>query len=447
MGPQKCCQISPYTASALCHRCEAVAKRFDAPDANGPTPAAANGAGTSGTSAGDAAGTADAAAPAAAEEAAGEAAPVAAEVATAAAGPSQAAALPVAAIVPTPAAQPRPKPLPIAVGGSFTAVHKPSAKTAQGKEQFVVTIPWDDAKMYHKAKLAMFVPKIMKAITTTLPQRPRDDTLSITLTLPSSVGTESFTLGAVSIISGPKPPPPVTMPPAAPQPIAPPVAPPAAPQPVVQPAAPMPIVAAVPIQAAVQSTLAHAAAVTAAAAAVAPTSARPAVVAVAVSKAKPAAKPRESSAQPKRASKAAKRAPAKPRKPAKSSKRARDTTPAPAPSSRSGRSLKAAAKFGDNGEMAGPASKYRSATTASKPLPPASVEWEVPAWAQPGAQIFAWGLHAGVRKRFHATVIKLRTSFPRIVVRYDSTEAGGTSAIELPELRSAYLTKSDIERR
>jgi hypothetical protein len=75
------------------------------------------------------------------------------------------------------------------------------------------------------------------------------------------------------------------------------------------------------------------------------------------------------------------------------------------------------------------------------------VERGVPAFALPGGdQIFCWGLHAGVRKRFRARVIKLRATFPRIVVRFEATEDGtGTSALELPEMQSAYVTMADIE--
>ena len=39
------------------------------------------------------------------------------------------------------------------------------------------------------------------------------------------------------------------------------------------------------------------------------------------------------------------------------------------------------------------------------------------------------GLHAGVRKRFKATVVKLRKQFPRIVVKYTATESGGIASV------------------
>ena len=148
-------------------------------------------------------------------------------------------------------------------------MHKPSTKAAQGVAQFIVTIPWDDNKMYAKAKLAMYVPPIAKVISTTLSQKPRDDSLSVTLNLPSSVGTASFNLGAVSITSGPKPMPPPPPPRANPQP------PSAAPLPM---APPMAVAMAVPMQS-VQSTISHANAVASAAAVV---TARQSVVATAV---------------------------------------------------------------------------------------------------------------------------------------------------------------------
>ena len=69
----------------------------------------------------------------------------------------------------------------------------------------------------------------------------------------------------------------------------------------------------------------------------------------------------------------------------------------------------------------------------------------VPAYAMPGEVVFAMGLHAGVRKRFKAKVLKLRKQFPRIVVRYTEDEAGGTHPLQLPDPSIAYLTMSDVE--
>ena len=57
----------------------------------------------------------------------------------------------------------------------------------------------------------------------------------------------------------------------------------------------------------------------------------------------------------------------------------------------------------------------------------------VPAFALPGEQVWAMGLHAGTRKRFKAEVVGLRTQFPRIIVKYLSTEDGVKAAIALPD--------------
>jgi hypothetical protein len=76
-----------------------------------------------------------------------------------------------------------------------------------------------------------------------------------------------------------------------------------------------------------------------------------------------------------------------------------------------------------------------------------SLEMGVPAYALPGEEVWAMGLHAGVRKRFKAVVIKLRTQFPRIVVKYIATEDGNTAPIALPEMRTAYLTMLDVEAK
>ena len=71
----------------------------------------------------------------------------------------------------------------------------------------------------------------------------------------------------------------------------------------------------------------------------------------------------------------------------------------------------------------------------------------VPAYALPGEQVWATGLHAGSRKRFRAEVTALRKQFPHIVVKYIAAEDGNTAAIALPEVRTAYLTMADVEPR
>ena len=69
----------------------------------------------------------------------------------------------------------------------------------------------------------------------------------------------------------------------------------------------------------------------------------------------------------------------------------------------------------------------------------------MPAFAMPGATVWAMGLHCGVRKRFRAKVVSLRRLFPRIVVKYIATESGGTHPLELPDPITAYLTMTDLE--
>ena len=69
----------------------------------------------------------------------------------------------------------------------------------------------------------------------------------------------------------------------------------------------------------------------------------------------------------------------------------------------------------------------------------------VPAYALPGEQVWAMGLHAGSRKRFKAEVVGLRTQFPRIIVKYLATEDDVTTTIALPEMKTAYLMMADVE--
>ena len=117
------------------------------------------------------------------------------------------------------------------------------------------------------------------------------------------------------------------------------------------------------------------------------------------------------------------------------------------PTPRPQRERKRKAQYGDNGELDGAASSFRSAPAARKASVDPSVEMGVPAYALPGEQVWAMGLHAGTRKRFKAEVVKLRPQFPRIVVKYTATEDDNTAAISitLPEIRTVYLTIADVE--
>ena len=105
------------------------------------------------------------------------------------------------------------------------------------------------------------------------------------------------------------------------------------------------------------------------------------------------------------------------------------------------------ARFGDEGELDGAASSFRSAPAARKASVDESVEMGVPAYALPGEEVWATGLHAGVRERFRAKVVRLRKMFPRIVVEFTATEDGETNRHALPELRTAYVTMDQISPR
>ena len=115
------------------------------------------------------------------------------------------------------------------------------------------------------------------------------------------------------------------------------------------------------------------------------------------------------------------------------------------PPARLQRERKRKERYGDNGELDGNASSSRSTPAPRKPSIAPELEMGVPAFALPGEEVWAMGLHAGSRKRFKAEVISLRTQFPRIVVRYTASEDGETAAIALPEMVTAYLHAADVE--
>ena len=75
---------------------------------------------------------------------------------------------------------------------------------------------------------------------------------------------------------------------------------------------------------------------------------------------------------------------------------------------------------------------------------PRGLRSEVPDFALIGEEVWAWGLHAGARRRFKAEVVKHRKQFPRLVVRYIATEAGGSHRLELPDPITAYLHAADV---
>ena len=363
-------------------------------------------------------------------------------------------------MMPAFAIPPRPvKPTPIPLPGAFEAMPQTNGKAPVGKVRVLVPLMWDDALMYGGAKLSVFVPRLAKSVLATLPpQRPTGGAVELALTLDASVGSAPFSIGPISIVSGPKP------------------------------AASAPIV---PMRSVVSSALAQASAASAAAAAA--TEAlervpdrvpdgvpdrvsngvpdRPVVVARAVASApeapkrrgrppKAGAKPRpKPTPKPTRAPKpkpclkpVPNPKPSRKRKATSSSttprKRQLAPTPAPPPrppvANRLGRSIKPVAKFGDKGELDGAARRFASTPVARRGLAPLEDELGVPAFANEGAQIWAMGLHAGVRKRFKARVLKVRARFPRLHVRYEANEEGATDALLLPEMKEAYLAADQV---
>ena len=114
--------------------------------------------------------------------------------------------------------------------------------------------------------------------------------------------------------------------------------------------------------------------------------------------------------------------------------------------SRSGRAVKAATRFGDKGELEGAARSFPPTPVQSKPIVSLAVESSVPGFCLPGNFVWATGLLGGVKQHlgFKASVVKLRTRYPRIHVRYLADRAGNTAWINLPEMREAYLMADAI---
>ena len=108
---------------------------------------------------------------------------------------------------PAPVVEPAPVPpkpvvaAPIRIAGTFVATLKPSAKAPVDKKEFTVSVPWDDSVMYDGAKLALEVPPTGKTVTTVLAKPPGGAAMSIKLTVPSTVETDTFALGAVAILT------------------------------------------------------------------------------------------------------------------------------------------------------------------------------------------------------------------------------------------------------
>ena len=374
-------------------------------------------------------------------------------------------------IAPPPSAPPPKKAekhAPIPLPGVFTATHKPNPKLAQGKMQFTIQLPWNDALMYPKAKLALFCAPVAKKVTVALGAKPRDgESVNITLTLPTTA-TASFQISGVAILSGPKPAAP-SVAQALPPPPMPAVS--AAAQAAAQglaaaQAVQRTVVVARPVKTAEAKAAERQAAKEAKAAereearrtkAAEQEAARQAKAAEkeatrqAKEAAKEAAAKEKAAASKKRTPVAAKPKPTIAKKQPKKKPAVKKPIvtkppkppPPPKPPTRSGRAVNAAARFGDKGELE--MRRFMSSPTPVKPAVDLAVETAVPAFATKEAVVWAMGLHAGVRKRFKARIVDIRARFPRIVVSYEADEAGGTHPLALPEMRVAWLTAADIE--
>ena len=327
---------------------------------------------------------------------------------------------------PPPRAAKAPKPTPIPIAGNFQAVLAPSRKTAMGKVSVTIAMPWVEPPMYPGAKLSVYIPTLAKTMGCALPAKS-GDLVQVPLTMSDTVGEAPFAVGPISIVSGPAP--------QAAAPIAP----------------PPPI--AMPLQSVVHSSLAAATAATQAASVALHAPPHAAVVAQAV-----APKPPRGRAQPRAKPLTVKPATKRPRPPSTSAqkKKPRRVAPvAPAPvvapvappvASRSGRSVRAATRFGDSGEMDGAARSFQSTPLPTKAIVPLAVEVGAPGFALPGNFVWASGLHGGVRKllAFKASIVKIRTRYPRIHVRYEADRAGSTARINLPEVLESYIQADQV---
>jgi len=56
----------------------------------------------------------------------------------------------------------------------------------------------------------------------------------------------------------------------------------------------------------------------------------------------------------------------------------------------------------------------------------------------------AWGLNAGIRRRFKATILSTRTTFPPLLVRYVGDERGRKNPLLMPDVPTAHLRTSEV---
>ena len=102
-------------------------------------------------------------------------------------------------------------------------------------------------------------------------------------------------------------------------------------------------------------------------------------------------------------------------------------------------------RFGDGGELDGPARAWRSAPAPRRASVSAADKRAVPEWCQVGGQVLAEGWHAGGRRWFRARVLEHRDRFPRVVVEYTADEAGATHALALPTPAWAYVHAGQLQ--
>ena len=105
--------------------------------------------------------------------------------------------------------------------------------------------------------------------------------------------------------------------------------------------------------------------------------------------------------------------------------------------SRYGRERKEKTRFGDAGELEGPAKRFKSAP--APPKAPRVNELLVPDFCTVGATVRVDWSCGGNRQLFSARVEKIRAKFPRIVVRFIADAEGRTQRIALPEPVTAYV--------
>ena len=119
--------------------------------------------------------------------------------------------------------------------------------------------------------------------------------------------------------------------------------------------------------------------------------------------------------------------------------------PPPPPPSRAGRVRVPKRRFGDGGELDGPARAFRSAPLARRASVSAADERAIPEWCAIGGQVLAEGWHGG-RRMFRARVLGHRKRFPRVVVAYTANEHGATDPLALPTPRWGYVHAGQLQQ-